>query len=141
MTKKTLIIVSALTVTGVGASIAMSEYSRKPETALEKTEVASITATDLLAAFVADEQAANAKYVGQQEQAIRVTGTIRSVGPESGGLVNVVLETNDAMAGIVCEFAKADVPASWKPGDHVTLKGICTGYLIDVILNRCGAVE
>lgn len=141
MKRKTLIIVSALAVTAVGAAIAMNEYGRKPETALEKKEAASITAPELLAAFVTDEQAANTAYVGKQEQAILVTGTIRSIGPESGGLVNVVLETNDAMAGVVCEFAEADVPATWKPGDQVALKGICTGYLIDVILNRCGAVE
>ncbi len=141
MQKKTIIIVGVLVVGIAGAMIGMNEYNRAPLVALEKDEVASTTAPELLAAFVADEQAANAKFVGTADQAIRVTGVVRSIGSPEAGVVNLVLQTGDPAAGVVCEFAAADLPASWKPGDKVVLKGICTGYLIDVILNRCGAVE
>ena len=141
MQKKTMIIVGVLVAGVAGAIIGMNEYNREPKKALEQKEAVSTTAPELLAAFVADEAAANTKFVGSVEQAIRVTGIIRAISEDNNGLVNVTLETGDAMAGVVCEFAAADVPATWKPGDKVVLKGICTGYLIDVILNRCGAVE
>ena len=136
-----MIVVGVLVAGVAGAIIGMNEFNREPKKALEQKEAVSTTAPELLAAFVADEAAANTKFVGSKEQAIRVTGIVRSIGEESNGLVNVTLETGDAMAGVVCEFATGDLPTTWKAGDKVALKGICTGYLIDVILNRCGAVE
>ena len=141
MQKKTLIIVGALVVTITGAMLTMGEYNRVPEGAAEKEEVAQVSATELHDAFLADEGAATAKYVGTTEQAIRVSGVVRAIEPSGEGLVNVTLETGDPIAGVVCEFATADVPADWRPGSSVALKGICTGFLIDVILNRCAAVE
>lgn len=141
MKKKPLLIITALAAVALGTAVAMSEYGRKPEQASAMEEVASVSAADLLKAFVADEQAATTTYVGTAEQAIVVQGVVRAVEPGDAGKVNVVLATDDAMAGIICEFAKADVPAAWKAGDAVRIKGICTGYLIDVILNRCAAVE
>lgn len=136
-----MIIVGAVVAVAAVVTTVASEYGRKPGTAAGKKEVAFVTAMELLAAFATDEAVANARYVGTQEQAIRVTGIIRSIGAGGSDQVNVVLEAGDPMAGVVCEFNKADVPADWTVGDTVALKGICTGYLIDVILNRCNAVE
>lgn len=136
-----MIIVGALVVVVSGATYGIMEWNRVPEGAAAKAEVASLSASDLLQAFINDEAAATARYVGQQEQAIRVTGVVRSIEGGGEGVVNVTLETNDPTAGVICEFAVGDVPADWKPGSPVALKGICTGYLIDVILNRCAAVE
>jgi len=141
MKKKPLLIITALAAVALGTAVVMSEYGRKPEQAAAMEEVATVSATDLLKAFVTDEQAATNTYVGKAEQAIVVQGVVRAVEPGDAGKVNVVLATDDAMAGIICEFAKADVPAAWKAGDTVRIKGICTGYLIDVILNRCAPVE
>lgn len=140
MQKRMMIIVGAVVVAIAAVGVGIGEFERKPEKASDKSEVADVSAKELLTAFVADEAKANATYVGTTEQAVRVTGSIRSIDPGEGATMNVVLETDDAMSGVVCEFAKVDLPSAWKPGDQVSLKGICTGYLTDVILNRCTPV-
>ena len=73
------------------------------------------------------------------EQVIQVSGTIRSVDPTSNDRINVTLETGDALAGVVCEFEKNDMPNEWKAGDQASIKGICTGMLLDIVLIRCKA--
>ena len=135
----------AATIAVVGGGVfAYTEYSRPSKDAKDMNESLSVTAADLHATFIADETAANARFVGTKEQAIRVTGVIRLIEPVTADLVNVLLETNDAMAGVVCEFNAKDLPKAWNVGDAVALKGICTGVndlIPDVILVRCGAVE
>ncbi|MBK7298775.1 MAG: hypothetical protein IPI91_20055 [Flavobacteriales bacterium] len=51
----------------------------------------------------------------------------------------MTLETGDALAGVVCEFEKNDMPNEWKAGDQASIKGICTGMLLDIVLIRCKA--
>lgn len=136
-----MIIAGTLVAAAAGATYGLLEFNREPESAAAKSEVASLSASELLADFTMDEAAATARYVGTKEQAIRVTGVVRSIEPSGEGLVNVTLETGDPMAGVICEFLAAEVPSTWKPGSNVAVKGICTGFLIDVILNRCAAVE
>lgn len=129
-----------LTLAAVAGGYAVLEYGRGVKGADDLKVAATVSAEQLLGAFNADEAAATATYVGTTEQAVQVTGTIRSMGPTGDGKVTVVLETGDALAGIACEFAEADVPDDWRAGAAVTVKGICTGLLMDVVLVRCSAV-
>lgn len=137
---KTMIAIAA-TVAVVGGVFAWMEYNRGVAGVDDMGTVAKVQASELLAEFAADEAAATAKYVGTSEQAIEVSGTIRSMDNAEGGKVTVVLETDDALAGIVCEFTGADVPGTWRAGTTVTVKGICTGMLMDVVLVRCVPVQ
>lgn len=130
-----------LTLAAVAGGYALLEYSRGVKGADDLKVAVTVNAEQLLGEFNADEATAMAKYVGTTEQAVQVTGTIRSMGPTGDGKVTVVLETGDALAGIACEFAEADVPVDWRAGAAVTVKGICTGLLMDVVLVRCSAVE
>lgn len=137
---RTMIAVAA-TVAVVGGIFAWKEYNRGVAGVSDMATVAQVQAPDLLAEFAADEAAATAKYVGTTEQAIEVSGPIRSMENADDGKVTIVLETDDALAGIVCEFAAADVPETWRAGATVTVKGICTGMLMDVVLVRCVPVQ
>lgn len=130
-----------LTLAAVAGGYALLEYSRGVKGADDLKVAVTVNAEQLLGEFNADEATAMAKYVGTTERAVQVTGTIRSMGPTGDGKVTVVLETGDALAGIACEFAEADVPVDWRAGAAVTVKGICTGLLMDVVLVRCSAVE
>ncbi|MBK7382846.1 MAG: hypothetical protein IPI81_05850 [Flavobacteriales bacterium] len=140
-------IVGGVLVTAAATTYGVREYNRVPETAAERTEVASLTAIELLEEFLANEQAATTKYVGSKAQAVLVTGAIRAVDEVNGRVVTVVLETGNPDAGVSCEFALADFPADWRTGATVRLKGICQGYtgvgMIpgDVVLQRCVAME
>lgn len=127
----------------LGGGYALKEFNRAPEGAADMKAELSVTASELHAAFVADEAAATARYVGEKEQAIRVSGTIRGIDRE-GGSATVILETEDAMAGVVCDFAPGAVPSAWNEGDQVIVQGICTGIndlIPDVIMVRCAAME
>lgn len=145
MRTKTMIIVGGVVALVGGGTYGLLEYNRVPEGAHAMEVVVSTSATELHAAFMADEQAATLRFVGTTEQAIRVTGVIDAIEPAEGGKKNVTLNaTADGMAGVVCEFDGNALPTSWKVGDQVRLQGICTGVndlIPDVILVRCGAVE
>lgn len=137
---KTMIAVGA-TVAVVGAFFALKEYNRGVADVSRMSPAAKVRSTALLEEFATDETAATARYVGTSEQAIEVSGTIRAMEEAGGDKVNVILETDDDLAGVVCEFAASDVPENWRAGASVTVKGICTGMLMDVVLVRCVPVQ
>lgn len=138
MRTRTIIITIAVLLVG-GAVFGYMEYNRGTPGAGSLPVKENVNAERLLVDFQADEAAANTKYVGATEQVIQVSGTIRSLEPVGEGLTNVVLETGDTLAGIVCEFPNKELPGDWRPGANVVVKGICTGLLMDVVLVRCVA--
>jgi hypothetical protein len=98
------------------------------------------TATELVAEFNADETAATAKYVGSMDKMIvvQVSGTVASIENDTSG-ISIGLETGDPMHGVSCVLDKFTKQAKtdFKVGDAVTFKGICTGKLDDVVIDRC----
>ncbi|MBV6403792.1 MAG: hypothetical protein IT228_09655 [Flavobacteriales bacterium] len=135
--KRIAILVALLALVG-GGWYAWREYHRTaaPTSALEAAE--TMTAEALLKAYTEDENAANARFNGK---VLLVTGTVREVKTPENGLVDVVLETGDPLAGVVCQFAQADVPATLTAGAPARIKGVATGLLMDVVLQRCASVE
>ncbi|HRD51980.1 MAG TPA: hypothetical protein PKY96_04955 [Flavobacteriales bacterium] len=144
MKARTLILIGAVAL-AIGGWYGYSEFNRGHADLSESKADFTLEADELLAAFVNDEAAANSQYV---EKVVKVSGTIREV-TNAGGTApaNVTLETDDEMAGIACEFKQGTLPAAWKAGDKVLVKGVCTGYTGggmlpgDVILQRCVTVE
>jgi hypothetical protein len=99
----------------------------------EKLDYA-ITASGLLQAFETDENAANALYL---DKILLVSGTIESVSSDSLG-ISVYLKEGDAIAGVICSFEKESIDTALiRKDNQVKVKGICTGYLMDVVLNKC----
>ena len=138
---KRLVLFLVVVVAVAGGGYAWMEYNRSSATADELPVKETLTATELLDAFTADEGAATARFVGTTEQVVQVSGTIRSMEPAGPELTNVVLDTGNDLAGVVCEFANKDLGPDWRSGASVNVKGICTGMLMDVVLVRCVAVE
>lgn len=98
-----------------------------------KTDV-SITAPLLLQAFENNEDSANLKF---GDKIIMVTGTVSTVAQDSTGY-SVYLKDKDAVSGIMCRFDRtAFNPAMASVGSEVSIKGLCSGYLMDVVLDRC----
>ena len=128
-----------------GGAYGLREFNRGHDDLASSKADHAIAAPELLAAFVNDESAANAQYV---EKVLQVKGTITIIETGAGDApVNLMLDSGDPMAGILCEFNEADLPKDWAAGAAVTVKGICAGYLGsdllpgNVILQRCVAVE
>jgi hypothetical protein len=126
--KKVLLIVLLLGVIGAGVGYYM--YN-KPVASLEhKKADLEITAAGLIEAYEANEKAADSIYLGK---IVAVSGKISEITNEEGKL-KINLETSSPIALIICEM-EAGVNADLKkPGDEIKIKGLCSGYLSDVIL-------
>ena len=53
------------------------------------------------------------------------------------GFTRCILETGDDMASVICEFENGSEISDIKISSIVTIKGICTGILSDIVLTRC----
>jgi hypothetical protein len=96
--------------------------------------VAEISGSALLKAFTENEDSANSMFLGK---VIVVTGHVYDISEDSTS-VSVYLKEDADMAGVYCIFNKpVQLPATLTTGADVSIKGECSGYLLDVILNRC----
>jgi len=135
MSKRIRFILVFLIVALIAAVAAWKYTFKKSESnvASHKTEV-TIDAPELLQAFEINEDSANMKYL---DKVILVSGTVGSISKDSLGYT-VYLKEEDAISGIVCSFDNASFDSALvKPGSQINVKGICTGYLMDVIMNKC----
>lgn len=103
----------------------------KPERDVSKENGIKISAVAIYDSFVNNEQAANISFLNK---AIEVTGKVNTVKQNQAGKIVVYLQSNDPVFGVNCTF-KQD-PQKISKGDIIVFKGICTGYLSDVILNE-----
>ena len=89
----------------------------------------TVTAAQLYKAFTKDEQAANKKYLNK---VILVNGTVTSVTKNSNENSVGLSAGKEAIGEISCQLSKGStVPQT---GETISLKGRCTGYLLDVML-------
>ena len=128
-------------VTAVALSIyAYKEFMRKPAD-LNKSDAAEhITASGLYALYNDYEDSANKKYLGK---IIEVTGTIVEIENQQDTLLTILMGDTLQTGMVSCLMDKnymADAKNKVR-GDIVKIKGFCTGYLMDVELNRCVLVK
>ncbi len=101
----------------------------KPHRSVEEATGVPVTAATLFKDYETDEVAANAKYL---DQVVAVRGKVGEQYVNQQGKTVVLLSTDDPLYGIQCTLEDATNAPS--PGEEVTIKGICTGYLSDVIV-------
>jgi hypothetical protein len=104
--------------------------------ASKKAEI-EIKAAELLKNFTEKEDSANAVFL---DKILAVEGLIDKVTEDSTS-ITVYLKNPEDLAGVMCGFHKSSIDKSTlKTGNSIRIKGICTGYLMDVVLNKC-AIE
>lgn len=134
---KKIIILGGVLILLVGGIFGYLQY-HKPHLDMEKTSADySLTAEALFDSFEQDEQVAEEKYL---DKILSIKGTIREItsGEDSR---NLVLETNDMLSGVICEFLDPSVLDDLEEGQTVEVKGICSGKLMDVIIVRSILVD
>lgn len=96
--------------------------------------VASLSALDFYNDFNTDEDMASKKWVGK---VVEITGVISTIG-ENGKYFSINLQATES-GGINCSMQKKDLNTVTKPmpGDTITMKGKCSGFLSDVNLVDC----
>ena len=113
---------------------------RKPEDLSKSDAVESITASDLYALYSNYEDSANKKYLGK---IIEITGTAVEIENQQDTLLTILLGDTLQPGRVSCLIEKKQTAAAKNIllGDVLKIKGICTGYLMDVELNRCVIVK
>ena len=97
-----------------------------------------VDAIQILNQFESNEELANQQYLGK---VIIVAGMLESI-KKTDTEVSLVLKQKDDLSGILCSFDKSAIDVSKLIiGTTIKVKGICTGYLIDVVMNKCSIVE
>ncbi|HMX39395.1 MAG TPA: hypothetical protein PK971_09900 [Saprospiraceae bacterium] len=110
-------------------------WNKPHENMAKATAAFTLSAEQLLGDYLADENAANAKYLGK---IVAVTGKVKETTAEDG-VVKVMLDAGNENFGVYCTLDSAyqhprkDFPA----GSPITLKGSCDGLNLDVQLSRC----
>lgn len=123
------------------AAIAMAgyfgykKYSAGPQD-IESAKAFSVIASGLLQDYSNSETDANKKYIGK---ILAVTGEVKEVSKNQEGQTVVVLKTGDPVNNINCTMEQQS-PAI-QPGSTITVKGLCTGYMMDVYITRCYLVK
>jgi hypothetical protein len=105
----------------------------KPHRDVATEKGVALTAQQLFDAFKANEADANAKYL---DKAIELSGEVADITTNQDGNTVANFKTNDPLFVINCTFKTK--PDELKPGQTITFKGICTGYIPDanVVINE-----
>jgi len=128
MVKKALF--SLIVIGFIGGVIGLYMFNKPIKSTTNLKTDYSIDAEVLLNVFEEDENSANIKYL---DKVIEVKGQVQKV-EESDGKITVYLNTENLMSNII--FQLEDINEVINEGEEITLKGICTGYLMDVVFVR-----
>ena len=136
MRRKYLLI--AVLVWALLLAVGLYVYNKPHSSAAHATPDYSLSATDLYQQFQQDEAVANQKYL---DKIIEVKGTVAEV-QHSGNSATIELREESAMGGINCSFTNLEhiiqIPSK---GSLLTIKGKCSGFLMDVNLVDCAMKE
>lgn len=132
--KKILIVLLGFAL--IGGTVGYMQWNKPHKNVQKAKSDVEMSANELLAAFETDENKANSLYL---DKIIKVNGVVKSIEKNDSGEITVILATNNDMSAILCNFDPMidQSKLSLKVGESTSLKGICTGFLMDVVLERC----
>jgi hypothetical protein len=130
--KIALIVIATLVVAGAATGYYL--YNLKPKDLSKVTPDFIITSTELQRSFEENEAAAVVQYVNK---IIEVSGEVSSVEKGQNSSVNITLKTGSSYSSVICTFTSDINPEAVKAGSHISVRGECSGYLMDVLLKNC----
>jgi len=111
-------------------------YFTKSSKNLEKVAAeASIHSSDLVTSYLLDEETSNKLYTGK---IIEVIGFVKEI-TFLNNRNTVILYSKNITSGIICDVHPSQVEKIKHLKEHqkILVKGICKGFLKDVILLNC----
>ena len=135
MNKRIVLITLLIILFSAGIYI-YKEYNRKPARLNNLPAVVNINADTLISQFALNEAEANKKYLGK---VISVKGFINKIDNQQDTLLTILLGNSLLSTSVSCLMDSSYIKLKkvFTPGVQIIIKGICTGYLMDVELNRC----
>lgn len=134
MNTRAKMLIAAVLLAAIAGVYGYRLYHKSHQDAAAGKADAVLLASELLTAFEQNENAANALYLNKL---IEVKGEVQEIQPADPGVV-VFLREPGAMSGVSCAF---ETPQELKVGQNVTVRGFCTGMLMDVSLSRCSLMK
>lgn len=135
-TKISIALFLILTIAGV--VIAYYLYNLEP-TDMSRVKPDYILSSEaLLKEFEENESDASKKYINK---VVEVTGEISSIISGENNSLNVSLKTGSNISSVICTFASKDDLEGYQPGQEISIRGECSGYLMDVLINRCRVIK
>jgi RecJ-like exonuclease len=134
MKKRTILWIGIPLLLLLGAAWAYHLYVKPHQSAAGETADFTVDGDSLYSQYQANEHIADAKFLGK---VIEVRGKLSDI-QHNGNAEVWILSQQGGGGGINCQlFAGVKPDPEPKTGDIVTLKGRCTGYLMDVNLVDC----
>ncbi|NNF01154.1 MAG: hypothetical protein HKN22_00575 [Bacteroidia bacterium] len=136
MKKKKIIVIVAMSALCIGVFGASMVFKGPRKLNNVKADLV-INSSDLYEEYSINEEEANNKFLNK---IIEVEGTVQDISFDDSGNMNIYLQTSEtAMGTVSCNILKENIADAKdiKVGDKVGIKGLCSGYLIDVVLTKC----
>lgn len=133
----TIAVIFVIALAGAGLSL-MYVFKKAPDSVGTQKADFTLKMATLVDDFSNDETSADKKYLGK---IIQVVGPVSQITADSAG-ISLYLKDKDQMSGIICNFSDNELDTTKIHRlDVVTVKGRCSGYLMDVVLNKCVMVK
>lgn len=132
-------LVAITAIIAIAAIYGYKEFNRKPADVSNIKPQLVITVDSIIVAYENDEAKANAQFLGKT---ILVNGIIAEMNNQHDTLLNVIMG-NNGLHNVSCLLDNRQLEnfKKYSVGKPVSIKGICTGFLADVELNRCVIVN
>ena len=133
---KLIYAIAVVAITALGGYYYVFVYSKTHHRNVQSEKGIVIQADSLSAAYQADEKNANALYLNK---AVEISGTIVSIDKNQEGKITLIIGRSDSFSNVSVTLIST-VPLTQKIGETITIKGVCTGALSDVIVTE-GVVQ
>lgn len=129
---KLIYAIAVVAITALGGYYYVFVYSKTHHRNVQSEKGIVIQADSLSAAYQADEKNANALYLNK---AVEISGTIVSIDKNQEGKITLIIGSADSFSNVSVTLIST-TPISQKIGETITIKGVCTGALSDVIITE-----
>ena len=131
--KKKILLASILVllISGISVWYYVFVYSKNHHRVVANEKGIAVAAREIVKEFQLNEKVANEKYLNK---AVVVAGEVSDVKTDQAGQTTVTLKSDDAFSNVFCTLKSGNS----KPelGKTIRVKGICNGFLSDVVLNE-----
>lgn len=114
----------------------MKEYNRGAADVSDADADVVIKSEELTKIFGEDETKANGLYL---DKVIAVSGVVKGVEKDEKGAYTIILSGDSELSSVTCQMDERhnEEAKDVAEGSTITVKGYCTGVLMDVVLIRC----
>ena len=133
---KIIIAIALIAAIAFGVYYYVFVYSSQHRRQVQSETGIVITSDSLVAKYQADEKLANSLYLNK---AVVVTGVILSIDKNQEGKTTLVIGRSDSFSNVSVTMISTAL-ITQKVGESITIKGLCTGALSDVVITD-GVVE